>query len=137
MECRLVGVGNLLRGLVLETGRDEHPVLTAIEPLVAHVTDVGDVLHVEHGDPVVQRNAPNEVGQQERPEVADVGVAIHRGAAGVHAEARAVERLDRFDRARQRVAKAEGHRAARVNIAVLAQVLFIGLRRLRDFREAP
>ena len=48
-----------------------------------------------------------------------------------------IERLDQFDRARQRVAKAEGHRAARVNIAVLAQVLFIGLRRLRDFREAP
>ena len=35
------------RRLVLEPGRDEHPVLAAVEALVAEVADVGDVLDVE------------------------------------------------------------------------------------------
>ena len=64
VEGGLVGVGDLGRRLVLETGRDEHPVLAAIEALVAQVPDVGDVLDVEHVDAVVQQRPPDEVGQQ-------------------------------------------------------------------------
>ena len=54
VERRLVGVGDLGRRLVLEPGRDEHPVLAAVEPLVAQVADVGDVLDVEDLDAVVE-----------------------------------------------------------------------------------
>ena len=47
VEGRLVGGGDLGRRLVLEAGLDEHPVLAAVEPLVAQMADVGDVLDVE------------------------------------------------------------------------------------------
>ena len=72
---------------MLEPGRDEHPVLAAVEPLVAQVADVGDVLDVEDLDPVVQERPPDQVGQQVAAQVADVGVAVDGRAAGVHPEA--------------------------------------------------
>ena len=64
VEGGLVGVGDLGGRLVLEPGRDEHAVLAAIEPLVAQVPDVGDVLDVEDVHAVVQQDSPDQVGQQ-------------------------------------------------------------------------
>jgi hypothetical protein len=130
MECGLVGVGDLGRGLVLEAGGDQHPVLAAIEALVAHVPDVGDVLDVEDGHAVVQDDAPDEIREQEGPEVADMGVAIDRRPAGVHPQPGAVGRLDRRERAGERVAKTEGHG----RIAACTEILGACLRCLHDFR---
>ena len=90
VEGRLVRVGDLLRGLVLETGGDEHPVLAAVEALVAEVADVGDVLDLEDVDAVVEDRPADEVGEHERPEVADVRVAVDGRAAGVHPKPPAV-----------------------------------------------
>ena len=66
VEGRLVRVRDLGRRLVLEAGLDEHPVLAAVEPLVAQVAHVGDVLDVEDLDPVVQQGPPDQVGEQVR-----------------------------------------------------------------------
>ena len=84
VEPGLVGVRDLRRGLGLEPRGDQHPVLAAIEALVAQVADVRDVLHVEHRDAVVQQGPAHEVGQQVAAQIADVGPAVHRRAAGVH-----------------------------------------------------
>ena len=93
-------------------GLDEHPVLAAIELVVAQVADVGDVLDVEHVDAVVQQHAPDQVRQQVAPQVADVGVAVDGRAARVHPDATRLQRLDGPHLAGQRVAQSEGHRGA-------------------------
>ena len=84
VEPGLVGVGDLGRRLGFEARGDQHPVLAAVEPLVAQVPDVRDVLHVEHRDPVVQERPPDEVGEEVAAQVADVRPAVDGGAAGVH-----------------------------------------------------
>ncbi len=71
--------------------------------------DVGDVLDVQDGQPVVAQRPPDEVGQQVRAQVPDVGVAVHGRAAGVHPDGPSIHRLDRLDGAAQGVAQAEGH----------------------------
>ena len=110
VECSLVGVGDLGRRLVLETGRHEHRVLAAVEALVAQVADVGDVLDVEHVDPVVEEGPPDQVRQQVAAQVPDVRVAIDGRAARVHADAAGLERFDRFDPTCQGIPESEGHR---------------------------
>jgi hypothetical protein len=45
------------------------------------VADVGDVLHVADRDPTVEECPADHVRKEERPEVSDVRVAIHRRAA--------------------------------------------------------
>jgi hypothetical protein len=109
MERRLVGVGDLSRRLVLQPRSDEHPVLTPVESLVPEVADVGDVLDVEDGCPVIEDDAPDEVGEKERPEVADMGIAVDGRSAGVHPEAPAVARLQGLDGSCQGVAESESH----------------------------
>ena len=95
--------------LVLEAGRDEHPVLAPVEALVAEVADVGDVLDVEDLDAVVEEDAPDQVGEHERPQVADVGEAVDGRAAGVHPDAAAVGGAKRLDGPGEGVPEAEGH----------------------------
>ena len=109
VEGGLVGVGDLGRRLVLQPGRDEHPVLAAVESLVPEMADVGDVLDLQDGDAVIQDDPPDQVRQEEGPEVADVGEAVDRRAAGVHPEARAVGRFDRLDGPRQGVPQPKRH----------------------------
>ena len=100
------------RRLVLEAGLDEHPVLAAIEVVVAQVPDVGDVLDVEHVEAVVQQDAPDEVGQQVRC------AGCRRGRSGRRSGRRCTSgrgpaRAARRARPtrRQRVAEAQGHGA--------------------------
>ena len=119
VDERLVGVErglvcgrDLGRRFVLQARLDEHPVLAAIELVVAQVADVGDVLDVEHVDAVIQQHAPDEVRQQVAPQVADVGVAVDGRAARVHPDATRLQRLDGPHLAGQRVAQSEGHRGA-------------------------
>ena len=113
VEARLVGVGDLARRLGLQAGRDQHPVLAAVEPLVAEMAHVGDVLDVPHPEAVVQQHAADEVGEQVRPQVADVGPAVHGRSAGVHPDDAVVGDGHGFDAAAQRVAEVEGHGVAR------------------------
>ena len=57
----------------------------------------------------VQSRAPgDEVRQQERPHVAHVGVAVHRGAARIQGEVTLALGGDRFDRPRARVVEPHG-----------------------------
>ena len=109
VEGRLVGVGDLGRCLVLEPGREEHPVLASIEALVAKVADVRDVLDLEDLYPVVDERPPDEVGKQERPEIADMCVAVDGRAAGIHPDPRSVGRLNGLDGAAEGVPDAKGH----------------------------
>ena len=88
---------------------DEHPVLAAVEPLVAEVAHVGDVLDVEDLDAVVEQHAPDQVREQVAAQVADVGVAVDGRAAGVHPDATRLDRLDRADGSGEGVAEAQGH----------------------------
>ena len=116
VEAGLVGVGDL--GWVVLSSRlggDEHPVLAAVEALVAQVADVGDVLDVEHLDAVVEQGPADEVRQQEAAQVADVRPAVDGRAAGVDTDRSEcavgprLEGLDRLDRARQGVPQVKGH----------------------------
>ena len=59
------------------------------------VVDVGQVHDPGHAQPPVAQVADEEVGEQERPEVADVGRAVDRGAAAVDADVAGLERLER------------------------------------------
>ena len=111
VEGGLVGVGDLGRRLVLEAGLDEHPVLAAVEASSRRWPDVGDVLDVEHIDAVVQQHAPDEVGEEVGPQVADVGEAVHGRAAGVHPDAARLERLDGLDGSGEGVAETQWHGA--------------------------
>ena len=94
VERRLVRVRDLARGAALEPRRDQHRVDLAARVVCPKMPDVGDVLDVQHLEPVVEQRAPDEVGEEERPEVADVGVAVDRRAARVHADPARLERLD-------------------------------------------
>ena len=109
VEGRLVRRRDLRGSLRFETGLHEHPVLAAIEPLIAQVADVGDVLDVEDLDAVVQERPSDQVGQEVRAQVADVGVAVDRRTARVHADPARDERLDGLDGAGQGIAQAQGH----------------------------
>ena len=74
------------------------------------VVDVGDVHDPRHRVALPGQVAAQQVGEQEAPEVADVGGRIDRRAAAVHAHVRRVERLERLERAAQRVPEAQRHR---------------------------
>ena len=123
VERGLVRGRDLGGGLVLEAGRDEHPVLATVEPLVAQVADVGDVLDVEDLEAVVQQDPADEVREQVAAQVADVRVAVDRGAAGVHPDATGLDRLDRSNGAAEGIAKAQGHRAMLPGAALGAMVV--------------
>ena len=75
--------------------------------VVAHVPDVGDVLHVAHLVAEVLQRPMQEVAEQVRPQVADVGVLVDRAAAGVDADPTGLERLERLGAAGQRVVQAD------------------------------
>ena len=109
VEGGLVGVRDLAGAAALEAGRNEHRVLLAPSRVGPQVADVRDVLDMEDLDAVVQHGAPDQVGEQERAEIADVGVPVDGRAARVHAQPAGLDRLDGHDRPRQRVPESEGH----------------------------
>ena len=109
VEGRLVRGRDLGRRLRLEARGDEHPVLAPVEPLVAQVADVRDVLHVEDVDAVVEQRPPDQVGQEVAPQVADVGVAVDGRAAAVHPDPARLDRVHGLGLASERIAQAQGH----------------------------
>src|ERR687897_423098 len=90
-----------LETLVLD--REQHLVDRLRRRLVGHVPHVGDVLHLDHVEPLELEGTADQVGEQERTQVAEVDVAIHRGAAGVDLDLPRLHRHDIVDAARQRV----------------------------------
>ena len=110
VERLLVCGRDLGRAPAFQAGSHEHAVLALVEPLVPHVAHVGDVLDLEHAQPVVDEGPSDEVRQEERPEVADVRVAVHRRTAAVHPHEPRLDGLHGLDAAGQRVAQPEGHR---------------------------
>ena len=82
VERRLVVVGDLPRGLALHP----RPAITDRSPPVSRRSRMCPTsvmfFQVQHVQAVVQQRAPDEVGEQEAAQVADVGEAIDRRAAG-------------------------------------------------------
>ena len=73
------------------------------------VVDVGDVHDPGHAQAHVAQVADEQVGEQERPEVPDVGRAVDRRAAGVDPDVAGLERHERPGLAGERVVEADGH----------------------------
>ncbi len=116
--------GELARLLGLEQAlaREGHLVLAPPvgAGVVGHVADVGDVHDVPDGPgplvhpvPVLHpaeralEEAAEQVGEEEGPEVPDVGIVVDRGPAGVERDVGGVRRLEGLDRSRQRVVEVE------------------------------
>ena len=76
------------------------------------VVDVGDVHDPGHRVAAPAQVADEQVGEQERAEVADVGRAVDGRAARVDTDPVGAQRLERAGLARQRVVQAEAHRIA-------------------------
>ena len=102
VEGRLVGIGDLAGGPPLEPRRDEHRIHLVPGGVFPEMPHVGDVLDVQDLQPVVQEGASDQVGEEERPEVPDVRVAVDGRATGVHPDATGLERFDGQDLARRR-----------------------------------
>ena len=91
-ECRRVGGGEL---------PDRNPLgRRGLDDLVV---DVGEVHDVKDVITAGLEPSPEEVDKQERPEVADVGVVIDRGATRIESGLRRRDRLERFDPASEGV----------------------------------
>ena len=74
------------------------------------VVDVGQVHHPGDPEAAPAQVPDEEVGEQERPEVADVGRAVDRRAAGVDPDVAGLERLERRRASpRQRVVEPDRH----------------------------
>ena len=74
------------------------------------VVDVGDVHHPGDPKPAVAQVADEQVGEQERPEVADVGRPVDRRPAAVDADVTRLEGDELALLPAQRVEQAEAHR---------------------------
>ena len=68
----------------------------AVIGVAREVTDIRDVPHVAHLVAEVKEIAEDHIEGQEGPDVAQVDVAVHRGAAHVHAHVGGVEGLKAF-----------------------------------------
>ena len=71
-------------GFTLGQGGEDHLVAAGFHQFLAHMPHVGDVFDVMDRAAVGGQDAAYPVGHQVGAEVADVGVAVHGGAAGVH-----------------------------------------------------
>ena len=70
----------------------------------------------------VAQVADQEVREQERPEVADVGRAVDRRPAAVDPDVTGLQRLERADLARERVLEADRHAAVRSVATARAEI---------------
>ena len=93
VELRLVlqkGLGveirDLVKGLAGGQSRRDHLVLAPLHHILPHVAHVRDVLDVLHPVPMALQQPAQRVRHNIRPHIADVGVAVHRGPAGIHAD---------------------------------------------------
>ena len=87
--------------------RSGRPAATA--PRDRLVVHVGEIHDVEDVVPARLEPAAQEVLEQERPEVSDVGVVVDGGAAGIERDPARLEGNERLDLAGERVVEAEAH----------------------------
>ena len=73
------------------------------------VVDVGQVHHPGDPQAAPAQVAHQQVGEQERPEVAHVGRPVHRRPARVDPDVAGLQRLQRHEVAAERVVQADGH----------------------------
>ncbi len=67
------------------------------------VVNVREIHHLRDTISLVAQIAPHDVAQDERAEVANVGVVIHGGSTGVHTDLSRMNRLEFFLGARQSI----------------------------------
>ena len=79
-----VELGDFRHRLALGQGGQDHLVAAGFHQFLAHMADVGDVLDVADFEAVARQGAAEPVGHHIGAQVADVGIAVYRGAAGVH-----------------------------------------------------
>jgi len=103
-----VEAGDLRGRLALGAGGGDDPVLFLCELALAHVADVGDVLDVVHRVAVGLQKAAQPVRHEIRAQVADVGVAVDGGPAGVKPDVARPKRSELLLLAGQRVIDAHG-----------------------------
>ena len=75
------------------------------------VVDIGDVHHPRDRVPAPAQVSDEQVAEQERPKVADVGRAVYRRAARVDADMARLQRHQRPGLPRERVVQSDGHRS--------------------------
>ena len=85
-------MGDLGGGFALGDGGGDDFVAALFQDFLAHMADVCDVLDVDDLQAVELEGAAYPVCHQVGSEVADVGVAVHGGAAGVHLDDAALDR---------------------------------------------
>ncbi len=76
------------------------------------VVNVGDVHHVADVVSALAKEAIEKIDGDKGAEVADVAVVVDGRAAGIHANAVIVERMEVFDLSRKSVIEAQCHRLA-------------------------
>ena len=113
-ECRLVELRDLHRGLALRECRRDDLVLAAVDGVLPHVPDVGDVLDGDDAVSEELERAPEPIGEQIRAKIPDVDGSVDRRSTGVHADLARVGRYDRLHAPRQRVVKTYLHAASPV-----------------------
>ena len=115
---RVVG-GDLLGRLALQSRRDEHLVLAAIEGVVSQVPDVGDVHHLLGAVAEVLEAAAQQVREHERAQVADVDVSVDRGPARIDAHQSRLDWLQLVLLPGQRAVQANGRHEIESMLAVM------------------
>ena len=109
METLFVPGRDLHRRLALrERGRDDL-VLAAVDDVLTHVADIGDVLHVCDAPADVLERAAQPVRQEIGAKVAQMDRAIHGGPAGVQPDLAVGQRDERLDAAGERVEETKLH----------------------------
>ena len=106
-ECGGVEAGDLRRRLPFGQGGGDHLILAALQHLLSHVSHIGDVLNVAHAIAAGLQKASQPIGDQVGAEVADVGMAVHRGSTGVNLYQPRLQRRERFLAACESVVQAE------------------------------
>ena len=109
METRLIELGDLLRGLPLGERGSNHLVLATLDRVLAHVTDVGDVLHRDDGVAEVLERPADPVRKQVGAQISEMGGPVDSRAAGVHPHLAGSLGAERDDAPLKSVVDAELH----------------------------
>ena len=107
---------DLFRRFVLQARRHQHLVFAAVECVIGQVADVGDVHDLLGPVAEVLEAAPEQVGQHEGAQVADVDVPVDGGPTRVDPHHALLERAKFVLRSRERVVEADRGQAHAVSI---------------------
>src|SRR5436305_7329741 len=103
MECLGIELRDLQRGLALFASLGQYFILAAIDRLLAHVTDIGDIFDVQHLKATILEVAPYPVGHGKGAQVADVDIAVDSGATRIHLDFASLYRNNLFNASSQSI----------------------------------